>query len=313
MKLVVLDGYTLNPGDLTWDRLKDFGAVAVFDRTAPEDVAGRIKDATVVLTNKTRLSKAILEGAKALKFIAVLATGYDVVDTETAHDLGIVVSNVPTYGTHSVSQFAIALLLEVCNQVGRHNHSVHVGNWEKNPDWCYWETPLIELQDKTIGIVGYGRIGRTTAAIAKAMGMEVIAYDPHPSKETEFVSFKALCHRADVIALHCGLTPENYHMINKESLSWMKPTAILINNARGGLVNETDLAQALNEQVIFAAGLDVVSEEPISSSNPLLHAPNCYLTPHMSWGSLEARRRIMDETYRNIAAFAQHEPINTVN
>lgn len=315
MKIVVLDGYTLNPGDLSWDGLRKLGNTVIYDRTNPEDIQERIKDAEVVLTNKTRLNAAALDASPSLKFIAVLATGYDVVDIEAAADRGIIVSNVPVYGTRSVSQFAWALLLEICCQVGIHSESVHQGEWTGNPDWSYWKTPLLELDGKTMGIIGYGRIGKNTGAIAKAMGMKVIVSDPAAdgSDDAEPVSVEQLCRRADVIVLHCPLTKENYQLMNKETLDLMKPDAILINNARGGLINETDLAYALNHHQIFAAGLDVVSSEPIAADNPLLTARNCFITPHMSWGTLEARKRIMEETCSNVAGFINNHILNQVN
>lgn len=315
MNIVVLDGYTLNPGDLSWDEIRKLGTLTVYDRTAAEDVTQRIETADIVLTNKTKLSKEVLEAAPRLKYISVLATGYDVVDVATAARLGIAVSNVPVYGTLSVSQFAFSLLLDICNHVGYHDQTVHEGKWEKSLDWCYWDKPLLELQDKTMGIIGYGRIGQATGRIAQAMGMHVIYNDPNTIEGAlgTAVSFKELCEQSDVIVLHCALTADNYQCINKESLSWMKSNAIIINNARGGLIHEHDLTDALNAGTIYAAGLDVVSTEPIRSDNPLLKAKNCVITPHMSWGSVEARQRIMSETARNIQSYVAQAVINRVN
>ncbi|MGP1419941.1 MAG: D-2-hydroxyacid dehydrogenase [Sphaerochaetaceae bacterium] len=320
MKIVVLDGYTENPGDLSWDALGEFGELTVYDRTSYVDapiIAERIGDAEIVITNKTPISKATIDKCPNIKVIPVLATGYNVVDYDYAKAKGIPVVNVPAYGTASVSQFSIALLLEICHHIGHHSDSVHAGNWANNADWCYWDYPLIELEGKTMGIVGFGRIGQAEGRIAKAMGMKVIAYDVFQSESGkeigEYVDLETLYKRADVISLHCNLTPENTGMINKESIARMKDGVIIINNARGQLINEQDVTDALNSGKIAAAGLDVVYSEPIKADNPLLGAKNCIITPHISWAPKESRQRIMDITADNIRAFIAGKPINVVN
>lgn len=320
MKIVVLDGYTENPGDLSWDALKEFGDLTVYDRTSYVEsplIAERIGDAEIAITNKTPISKATIDRCPNIKVIPVLATGYNVVDYNYAKAKGIPVVNVPTYGTASVSQFSIALLLEICHHIGHHSDSVHAGNWANNVDWCYWDYPLIELYGKTMGVVGFGRIGQAEGRIAKAMGMKVIAYDVFQSESGkeigEYVDLETLYKRADVISLHCNLTPENTGMINKESIAKMKDGVIIINNARGQLINEQDVADALNSGKIAAAGLDVVYSEPIKADNPLLGAKNCIITPHISWAPKESRQRIMDITADNIRAFIAGKPINVVN
>ena len=320
MKIVVLDGYVENPGDLSWAGLEALGELRVYDRTDPGDaqaIIERIGDAGLVFTNKTPITRAVLEACPGIRFIGVLATGYNVVDVAAAKERGIPVSNVPAYGTASVSQFSIALLLEICHHIGHHSRSVRAGNWAKNPDWCYWDYPLIELDGKTLGIIGFGRIGRQEGRIARALGMEVVAFDPLPCGEgreiAEYVGLDELYARADVVSLHCNLTPENAGMINAASIAKMKDGAILINNARGQLVNEQDLADALNSGKLAAAGLDVVSTEPIRPDNPLLGAKNCILTPHISRAPRESRRRIMDCSFANARAFLAGAPQNIVN
>ena len=320
MKIVVLDGCTENPGDLSWSGLEEFGDVTVYDRTAFEEsplIAERIGDAEIAVINKTPISRATLEQCPNVRLIAVLATGYNVVDCAAAKEKGIPVVNVPTYGTASVSQFSIALLLEICHHIGHHSDSVHAGNWANNADWCYWDYPLIELEGKTIGIIGFGRIGQAEGRIAKALGMNVIAYDLHPNAGgkaiADYVGLDELYARADVITLHCNLTPENTGMINRESIAKMKDGVILINNARGQLINEEDVADALNSGKIAAAGLDVVYTEPIRADNPLLKAKNCIITPHISWAPKESRQRIMDCTVSNVKSFLEGNPVNVVN
>ena len=319
MKIVILDGYTENPGDLSWEALEEFGALTVYDRTPyePAEIIRRIADAEIVITNKVPLGREVLDACPSVRFIAVLATGYNVVDVACAREKGIPVSNVPAYGTQAVAQFAIALLLEICAHVAHHSDAVHAGRWESAPDWTFWDYPLIELAGKTMGIVGFGRIGQATGRIAKALGMTVLASG---SRETEagraiaeYVDLDTLYARSDVIALHCPLFPENTCMINRESIAKMKPGVILINNARGGLVVEQDLADALNAGRVLAAGLDVVSTEPIRPDNPLLKAKNCLITPHISWAPKEARERILDCTARNLQAFLEGAPQNVVN
>lgn len=320
MKIVVLDGYTENPGDLSWAELEKLGQLTVYDRTAygePPLIAQRIGDAEVIVTNKTPISQQTLEQCPNLKLIAVLATGYNVIDCAAARKKGISVVNVPTYGTASVSQYSIALLLEICHHIGHHDQSVHAGNWANNADWCYWDYPLIELEGKTMGIIGFGRIGQAEGRIARALGMRVLAYDLYPSDSGraigEYVDLDALYRQSDVISLHCNLTPENTRMINKDSIAKMKDGVILINNARGQLIDEQDVADALNSGKLAAAGLDVVYTEPIREDNPLLKAKNCIITPHISWAPKESRQRIMDVTAENIRAFLAGRPQNVVN
>ena len=320
MKIVVLDGYTENPGDLSWEELGKLGELTVYDRTSLTDEAetiARIGDAEIVFTNKTPITRKVLDACPGIRFISLLATGYNCVDYAYAREKGIPVTNVPTYGTASVSQFSIALLLEICHHIGHHDASVHAGNWERCADWCYWDYPLIELAGKTMGIIGFGRIGQTTGRIARAMGMEVLAYDSHPSDAgraiAEYVDLDALLARSDVVALHCPLFPETEGIINRETIAKMKDGAILLNNSRGPLVVEQDLADALNAGKLAAAGLDVVSTEPIRGDNPLLKAKNCIITPHISWAPKESRQRIMDCAVSNVKAFLAGSPVNVVN
>ena len=321
MKLVVLDGYTENPGDLSWAGLEALGEVTVYDRTAYQEsplIAKRIGDAEIVVMNKTPISKETIDKCPNIKLIAVLATGYNVVDYNYAKEKGIPVCNVPTYGTASVSQFSIALLLEICHHIGHHSESVHAGNWANNADWCYWDYPLIELAGKTYGLLGCGNIGIHTAAIASALGMHVIAYDMRQRDEAlqlgvEYVSLDELFARSDVLGLQMPLFPFNTGIINRENIAKMKDGVIIINNSRGQMVVEQDLADALNSGKVACAGLDVVSTEPIRADNPLLKAKNCIITPHMSWGSQGSRQRIMDCTVNNIKAFLGGTPENVVN
>lgn len=319
MKIVILDGYTENPGDLSWDALSAFGDLTVYDRTPYEDgeIAKRIGDAEVVFTNKCPIRRAVIDACPNIKYISVLATGYNIVDTSYAWEKGIPVSNVPTYGTESVGQFAIALLLEICHHVAHHSEAVHEGRWERNPDWCFWDYPLIELAGKTMGIIGFGKIGQTTGRIAKAMGMTVLASGSRETAEgraiAEYVDRNTLFARSDVVVLHCPLFPETEGMINKASIAKMKDGVILINNSRGQLIVEQDLADALNSGKIYAAGLDVVSTEPIRGDNPLLTAKNCFITPHISWAPKEARQRILDSSVQNLQSYVDSAPVNVVN
>lgn len=320
MKIVILDGYTENPGDLSWESIARQGQLTVYDRTSltdEEEIISRIGDAEVVFTNKTPISAAVMDACPNLKFISVLATGYNIVDVAHARARGIPVSNVPTYGTASVSQFSIALLLEICHHIGHHSQSVRAGKWADCKDWCYWDYPLMELENKTIGIIGFGRIGQSEGRVAKALGMRVIAYDLYPNDSGraigEYVPLEELYRRADVITLHCNLTAENTGMINRESIAKMKDGVILINNARGQLINEQDVADALNSGKIAAAGLDVVYTEPIRADNPLLKAKNCMITPHISWAPKESRQRIMDASAENLRAYFAGAPVNVVN
>lgn len=320
MKIVVLDGHTENPGDLSWDGLEQLGELTVYDRTETENVGQiirRIEDAQIVITNKTPLNREVLTACPGLRYISVLATGYNVVDCDCAREQGIPVSNVPDYGTAAVSQFSIALLLEVCHHIGAHSISVHRGDWSDQPDFCYWNTPLIELAGKTMGIIGFGRIGQAEAKIAAALGMRVLAHSPHPSEEgrklAEYVTLEELYAQSDVVSLHCPLTEQTREMINRRSIAQMKDGVILINSARGQLLNEWDVAEALNSGKIAAAGLDVVSAEPIRNYNPLLTAENCIITPHIAWASRASRQRIMDTTVDNVKAFLAGKPIHVVN
>ena len=320
MKMVILDGYTENPGDLSWSELEKLGELTVYDRTSltdAEEIAARIDNADILLTNKTPVSAAALDKNPGVKYISVLATGYNIVDVEAARARGIPVSNVPAYGTAAVAQFAIAMLLEICHHVAHHSETVHAGRWEQSPDWCYWDYPLIELQGKTMGIIGFGRIGQQTGRIAKAMGMNILATGSRPTDSgreiAEYVELDELLARSDVIALHCPLFPSTQGIISRENIAKMKDGVILLNNSRGPLIDEQALADALNSGKVYAAGLDVVSTEPIRGDNPLLKAKNCFITPHISWAPKESRQRIMDCTVENIKAFLDGEPVNVVN
>jgi glycerate dehydrogenase len=317
MKIVVLDGYALNPGDLSWDTLKAIGSIEVHDRTKEDEIVSRCQGADVVLTNKTPLSRATLKQLPALKYIGVLATGYNIVDTAAARERSIVVTNIPTYGTASVAQFAIALLLELCHHVGVHGEAVRNGEWSRNPDWSFWKTPLIELSGRTMGIIGFGRIGRQTGAIAAALGMRVVANDAAEANAPdypgfEWVSLDRIVSESDVLSLHCPLFADNKGMINRERLSRMKPSAFLLNTSRGPLVVDQDLADALNAGVIAGAGLDVLSVEPPAESNPLLSARNCIVTPHIAWATREARSRLLDTAVENVRAFVNGNVVNAV-
>ena len=320
MKIVVLDGYTENPGDLSWDQLSCMGELKVYDRTSYVEapiIAERIGDAEVIVTNKTPISKETMDKCPNLKMIAVLATGYNVINYDYAKEKGIPVCNVPTYGTACVGQYAIALLLEVCHHIGHHDKTVHEGKWANHIDWCYWDHSLIELDGKTAGIIGFGRIGQTTGRIAKALGMKVLAYDLYPNDSgkaiAEYVDLDTLLAQSDVVFLHCNLTADNEKMINKASIAKMKDGAILINNSRGQLIDEQDVTDALKAGKLAAAGLDVVYTEPIRADNPLLKAKNCIITPHISWAPKESRQRIMDCTADNIRAYLDGAPIHVVN
>jgi glycerate dehydrogenase len=323
MKIVVLDGYTLNPGDISWENMEKFGELKVYDRTSydliGEDlVIERVGDAEAVFTNKTPISKNALKKMPNLKFIGVLATGFNIVDVDAAKEAGIVVTNIPTYGTDAVSQMAIALLLEICHHVGEHSSSVKRGEWANNQDWCYWNYPLIELAGKTMGIIGYGRIGQGTGRIAQALGMKVFAYDQYKNQSLEsdtmkYVEIDELMAKSDVITLHCPLFESTEGMINKNTISKMKDNVIIINNSRGPLIVEEDLAEALNSGKVGAAAVDVVSTEPIKMDNPLLKAKNCIITPHISWAPKESRTRLMDIAIENLKQFLEGNPVNVVN
>lgn len=320
MNIVILDGYTENPGDLSWDGFRAFGELTVYDRTDVRDTAEiirRIGGAEIVFTNKTPVTREILDACPSVRMVGVLATGYNVVDTVAAREKGIPVTNIPAYGTASVGQFAIALLLELCHHIGAHDAAVKAGRWEHSADFCFWDHPLVELDQKTMGIIGFGRIGQTTGRIAKALGMRVLAYDTHETESgrliAEYVDLDTLLRTSDVIALHCPLFPETEGLINRETIGKMKDGALLINNSRGPLIVEQDVADALNSGKLGGAAVDVVSTEPIRGDNPLLSAKNCIITPHMSWGSREARQRIMDCAEENVRMFLSGTPVNVVN
>jgi glycerate dehydrogenase len=317
MKIVVLDGYTLNPGDLSWEGLKALGECVIYDRSSPAEVVERAAGADVLLTNKVILSRDAIGRLPGLKFISVLATGYNIVDVAAARERGIPVSNVPTYGTRAVAQMTMALLLELAHHAGHHAQTARDGRWANCPDYCYWDFPLVELDGLTIGIVGFGRIGRATAELASAFGMNVLACTRTPPGSAggaaRFVSLEELMRQSDVVSLHCPLTPDNKQMINAERLGWMKPTAILLNTSRGGLIDEPALAAALNEGRIGAAALDVLSVEPPTDGNVLLGAKNCLITPHIAWAARAARARLLATTLENLRAFTRGAPQNVVN
>ena len=320
MKIVVLDGYAENPGDLSWAPLEALGEVTVYDRTSltdEEETIVRLSGAEIAVTNKTPITRRVIDACPRLRYITMLATGYNVVDAAYAREKGIPLSNIPTYGTAAVGQFAIALLLEICHHAAHHSDTVYAGKWAACADWCYWDYPLIELDGKTMGIIGFGRIGQQTGRIARALGMRVLACGSHPSDSgraiADYVELDALLAASDVIALHCPLFPETEGIINRETIRKMKDGVILLNNSRGPLVVEQDLADALNSGKVYAAGLDVVSTEPIREDNPLLTAKNCIITPHISWAPRESRQRIMDTAAQNIRAYLDGAPINVVN
>ena len=320
MKIVILDAYTENPGDLSWEELEKFGEVKVYDRVSYEEspaIAEAIGEADIAIINKTPVSKATIDACPNLKAIAVLATGYNCVDYEYAKSKNIPVMTVPTYGTQIVGQFAVGLMLEICSHIGHHSATVHEGRWQNCPDWCYWDYPMIEVYGKTAGIIGLGRIGQATAKILGAMNMKVLAYDAYQSESgkqlAEYVTLDELLAKSDFIFLHCPLFPSTQGIINKDTIAKMKDGVVIINNSRGPLVVEQDLADALNSGKVYAAGLDVVSTEPIKADNPLLKAKNCIITPHISWAAKEARQRIMDVTVANIKSFLDGNPQNVVN
>ena len=318
MKIVVLDGYTLNPGDISWEGLEALGEVTVYDRTKPEEVVERIGDAEVVYTNKTPITRDTLDQCGNIRFIGVLATGYNIIDIEAAKEKGIPVSNIPTYGTAAVSQYAIALLLELCHHIGEHSDAVKNGEWTSNPDWCFWKYPLVELAGKTMGIVGFGRIGQDTGKIAQALGMKVLAFDAYKRPELEsetcrYADLDTLLAESDVISLHCPLFPDTEGIINKDTIAKMKTGVMIINDSRGPLIVEEDLRDALNSGKVAGAALDVVSTEPIKMDNPLLSAKTVILTPHIAWAPKESRQRLMDIAVENLQCFVDGAPQNVVN
>lgn len=320
MKIVVLDGYTENPGDLSWGRLEELGEFIVYDRsslTDEDEAIARIGEAEIVITNKTPITKKVLDSCPSIRYIGVLATGYNVVDYVYAAKKGIPVTNVPGYGTDTVAQFTFALLLEICHRVAHHSEAVHAGRWDQSPDFCFCDYPQIELAGKTMGIIGFGRIGQKVGTIAKAFGMKVLAHSPHEYASGKaigtYVNLDTLLAESDVISLHCPLFPETEGIINQATIAKMKDGVILLNNGRGPLVVEQDLADALNSGKIQAAAVDVVSAEPIKGDNPLLTAKNCFITPHIAWATKEARQRIMDCAVNNVKAFLSGAPENVVN
>lgn len=324
MKIVILDGYAENPGDLSWEGFEKLGELTVYDRTPREDVEEilrRIGDAEIICTNKTLIGREVIERAPKLRYIGVLATGYNVVDVDAAAKRGIPVTNIPSYGTAAVAQHVMALLLEICNRTGHHSQAVHEGRWQRSEDFCFWDYPLMELAGKTMGIIGYGHIGKAAARLAGAFGMKVIACrrPGHSVLENvqddgvSMVTIEELFERADVISVHCPLFPETEGLICRENISKMKDGVIIINTARGAIVQEKDLAEALNSGKVYAAGVDVVSTEPIRDDNPLLTARNCFITPHIAWASRESRQRLMDTAVDNLRAFLAGEPVNVVN
>lgn len=316
-KIVVLDGYTLNPGDLSWESLEKLGELTVYDRTPEDKIVERIGDAAYVYTNKTPISKETLDACPNVEFIGVLATGYNIVDVDAAKEKNIPVCNIPTYGTTAVAQYVFALLLEICHHVGHHSDAVKEGRWTTNDDWCFWDYPLIELADKTMGIIGFGRIGQNTAEIAKALGMNVLAYDKFPNDSgralAEYVELDELLEKSDVISLHVPLFPETEDLVRKENIAKMKDGVIVINTSRGPLVNEEDMVEALDSGKVAYYAADVVRVEPIEADNPLLKAKNIILTPHIAWAPKEARQRLMDIAVENLNQFQAGNTTNAVN
>jgi glycerate dehydrogenase len=318
MKIVVLDGYTLAAGGNSWDGLRPLGEVEAHDRSSPNEVAERARGASVLITNKALVPPDVINSLPELRFIAVSATGFDCVDVVAASRRGIPVSNVPEYGTDSVAQFTFALLLELCHHVGLHADAVRGGEWGRSPDFCFWKAPLIELVGRTMGVVGFGRIGRRVGELAHAFGMRVLAHSPSQAKAPAYQPFAwagldELFAEADVISLHCPLTPETAGLVNRERLQRVKRGAFLLNTSRGGLVVEQDLAEALNAGQLAAAAVDVVAQEPLRPDNPLLSARNCLITPHIAWATREARRRLLEATVANVANFFAGRPTNVVN
>jgi len=318
MKIVVLDGYTLNPGDLSWDELEALGELEIYDRTAREDIIQRIGDAEAVFVNKVPIDREVLEACPSIKYIGVLATGFNVVDIQAAKEKGIPVCNVPTYGTSSVAQFVFAMLLEICHHVWDHNLAVKRGEWTNGKDFCFWNYPLFELSGKTMGIIGYGRIGQATGTLAQAFGMKVLAFDKYQnpglvSDTMEYADLEILLEKSDVISLHCPLFPETKGIINKSNIAKCKDGVIIINTSRGGLVVEEDMKEALDNGKVFGFAADVVSTEPITRDNPLLQAPNTIITPHIAWAPRESRERLMKTAVDNLKAFIEGKVKNQVN
>jgi glycerate dehydrogenase len=308
MNIVVLDGYTLNPGDLSWDALRELGSCEIYDRSAPDEIVPRSTSAEIVLTNKVKLNGEYMSSVSTLKYIGVTATGYNIVDVAAARERKVIVTNVPTYGTQSVAQMTFALLLELTQHVGHHAQTVREGRWTRSPDFCYWDYPLIELDGLTLGIIGFGRIGKMVGQLAEAFGMKVLTY----SRKQPVAEMETLFRRSDIISLHCPLTPQTEHLVNEKRLAWMKPTAFLLNTSRGPLIDESALAKALNEGRIAGAGLDVLAVEPPTADNPLLRAKNCLITPHIAWATRAARSRLMEAVVENVRAYLTGESKNVV-
>ena len=318
MKIVVLDGYTLNPGDISWEALKNLGEVVIYDRTPPDKILERSMEADVLLSNKTPVAETVINQLPNLKYIGVLATGYNVIDVEAAKKKGVVISNVPGYGTASVVQLTFALLLELTQHVQRHSDSVMAGDWARAVDFCYWNSPLVELAGKTIGIIGFGNIGQKVGDVATAFGMDIIGNsrtrtDQSHRKDFRWADIPELLEQSDVVSIHCPLFPETKGLINTENLKRMKRSAFLLNTSRGPIVVDDDLADALNNNIIAGAGIDVLSVEPPQADNPLFKAKNCIITPHIAWATKEARTRLMETVVSNLAAFINGSPVNVVN
>jgi glycerate dehydrogenase len=316
MKIVVLDAFAMNPGDLSWEQLKNIGNTEIYDRSLPEESIKRVSDAEIILTNKALVNKDIIEAAPNLKYIGVMATGYNVVDITEAHTRNIIVTNVPSYSTASVAQLTFAFILELANHTALYAQSVKNGDWVRSKDFSYHLKPIMELQNKTLGIIGFGQIGQNVAKIALAFGMRIISSHKHPERDkmegVTFVDEKTCFKEADIVSLHCPLTQDNSEFVNKQLLATMKPKAFLVNTSRGGLVNENDLAEALNHETITGAALDVLSTEPPSANNPLLHAKNCLINPHVAWATFESRTRLMDVVVNNIESFLKGKPVNVI-
>jgi len=318
MKIVVMDGYALNPGDISWDGFKEIADITVYDHTEDDEIIGRVCGAEIILTNKTPITREILTKCPSIKYVGVLATGYNVVDTAAAKEKGVIVTNIPTYGTNAVAQYTFAMILELCHHIGEHNRSVKAGDWQKNKNFCYWNYLTIELYGKTLGIIGYGRIGQQVAKIGVAMGLNVITYEKFPKDEyliqgVKYVTLDELFKNSDFISLNCPLTDENKGMINSENIAKMKDGVFIINTARGPLINEKDLAEALNKGKVKGAAVDVLSVEPPASGNPLIDAKNCIVTPHIAWAARESRARLMNIAVDNVKAFFSGKPQNVVN
>lgn len=310
--IVILDGFTANPGDISWAAIEALGNCKIYDRTGEADVVARAADADIVLTNKTLITQKSLAALPRLRYIGVLATGYNTVDVQAAQQRGILVCNVPEYSTPNVTQAVFALLLELTNRTGHHSQTVHEGRWSASPDFCYWDGELVELAGRTLGIVGYGRIGKAVAAVGRAFGMQILAHRRTASEDPQFVSLDRLLCESDVVSLHCPLVPDTKELINAATLAQMKPSAFLINTARGALIHEPDLAAALNTERIAGAGLDVLSVEPPLASNPLLSARNCVMTPHIAWATRNARLRLLEVTAANIRSYLLNRPQNVI-